>query len=347
LTFAAAVIWQRRRVNLHPLRYRAISTSGDGMPRTRTFAWICGGSFALLLIIGWGGNLLQASGAVRDPGPLRIPILVLMFVLVLALAFSAIPLMISAVLGFQRTIGNEDVPVIRSALSGRNIIIYVLWGLMTLGTAIAIPAAILNGAFDMVSPSASGTEMLGPSQGTLVAAPGMTFADMARQSSLKIDINTRAPITSAVGAGGVFDYRIPGTSMVFHNCRYYFLSPYTDQPNRIESVNVGLSPHTVSHAEITQAEVALRAQLAADGWFTGHEEYHTEEDRTLHSGATRGADGSLWLKNDVVLSIDSRRMDDPVAGEDPKTAGKWIQFIGLWQRTDYPYIERYVFAPSG
>ena len=153
------------------------------MPRTRTFAWICGGSFALLLIIGWGGNILQASGAIRDPGPLRIPILVLMFALVLGLAFSAIPLMVSAVLGFQRTIGNEDVPVIRSALSGRNIIVCILWGLMALGTAIAIPAAILNGAFDMVSPSASGTETLVPSQGTLVAAPGMTFADMARQSS--------------------------------------------------------------------------------------------------------------------------------------------------------------------
>ncbi|HEX3943302.1 MAG TPA: hypothetical protein VHW69_04375 [Rhizomicrobium sp.] len=317
------------------------------MPSTRTFAWICGGSFALLLIIGWGGSLLEASGAVRDPGPLRLPILILMFGLVLTLAFSAIPLMVSAVLGFQQTIGNEDVLVVRTALTGRNIIIYVLWGLMALGMAIAIPAAILNGALDTVSPSANGTETLGPSQGTLVAAPGMTFADMARKSSLKIDINTRAPITSAVGAGGVFDYRIPGTGMVFHNCRYYFVSPYTHQPNRIESVNVGLSPHTVSRPEITQADVALRAKLAADGWFTGHEEYHTEEDRVLHGGAARGADGSLWLKSDMVLRIDSRRMDNPVAGEDPKTAGKWIQFVGVWPRSDYPYIERYVFAPPG
>ena len=44
--------------------------------------------------------------------------------------------------------------------------------------------------------------------------------------------------------------------MVFHSCRYYFVSPYTHQPNRIESVNIGLSPHTVSRAEITQADVA-------------------------------------------------------------------------------------------
>jgi len=172
----------------------------------------------------------------------------------------------------------------------------------------------------------------------------MTFAEMARQSSLKIDINTRAPVTSAIGAGGVFDYRIPGTGMLFRNCRYYFVSPYTRQPDRIEAVNVGLSPHTVSRAELEQANAELRAQLAADGWLTGHEEYRDEEDRTLHGGATRGPEGHLWLKNDLVLSLDSRRMDDPVPGEDANTAGKWIQFISLWSRADYPSIDRYVFA---
>jgi hypothetical protein len=162
---------------------------------------------------------------------------------------------------------------------------------------------------------------------------------------LKLDINRRAPITSAAAAGGVFDYWIPGTGMLFRNCRYYFVSPYTHAPDRIEAVNVGLSPRTISRAEIEQANSQLRAKLAADGWLTGHEEYRTEEDRTLHRGAARGPEGSIWLKNDIVLSIDNRRMDDAVAGENADTAGKWIQFIGLWQRADYPSIERYAFAP--
>jgi hypothetical protein len=34
-----------------------------------------------------------------------------------------------------------------------------------------------------------------------------------------------------------------------------------------------------------------------------------------------------------------------VSGEDARTAGRWIQFIDLWRRDDYPGIERYAFAP--
>ena len=314
------------------------------MPSTRTFAILCGGSFALMLIIGWGGSILQATGVIKNPGALQIPVIALMLTLVVVFAVTAIPLMVSAVFGFQRAIGNENVPVVRSVLGTRNIVIYVIWGLMALGSAIAIPAAIMNGAFNTIAPGATPSETLPPSEGTLAAAPGMTFFEMAKQSTLKIDINTRAPITSAIGAGGVFDYRIPGTGIVLHNCRYYFVSPYTHAPNRIEAVNVGLSAHTVSRAEIEQANAALRAKLAADGWLAGHEEYRDEQDRTLHGGASRGPEGSVWLKHGIVLSIDTRRMDDPVAGEDAKSAGKWIQFINLWQRADYPSIERYAFA---
>jgi hypothetical protein len=316
------------------------------MPSTRAFAILCGGSFAALLIIGWGGNILQASGVVRDPGALKYPFLFVMIVLLAVFAITAIPVMVGLVLGFQRTVGNENVPVIRSALRGQNLIVFVIWGLMAAGAAIAIPAAITSGAFTTTQQTSTSAEAFAPSQGTLVAAPGMTFAQMVRQSTLKMDINTRAPITSAVGGGGMFDYRIPGTGMLFHNCRYYFVSPYTHSSDRIEAVNVGLSPHTISRAELEKANAGLRAQLAADGWLTGHEEYRTEGDRTLHGGAARGPEGSIWLKHDIVLSIETRRMDDAVAGENANTAGKWIQFIGLWQRADYPSIERYVFAPS-
>ncbi|MBV9570446.1 MAG: hypothetical protein JO056_04310 [Alphaproteobacteria bacterium] len=315
------------------------------MPSTKTFAILCGGSFALLLIIGWGGNILQASGVIRDAGPFRIPILAIMIGLLAVLVISAIPLMVGAVLGFQQHIGNEDVPVIRSAISGRNLIVFVLWGLMALGSAIAIPAAIRDGALSTLSAGSTPAEAPGPSEGTLVAAPGMTFIDMVRQSSLKIDIQARAPITSSIGAGGVFDYRVPGTQTVFRNCRYYFVSPYTREPERIESVNVGLSAHTVSRQELDAAESALHSQLAADGWRAGHEEYRTEEDRVLHGGAARGPEGMLWLKNELVLSIGTRRMDDPVPGEDAKSAGNWIQFIQLWKLDDYSGIERYTFAP--
>jgi hypothetical protein len=316
------------------------------MPSLRTFAFLCGGSFAALLMIGWCGSILQASGTIRDAGALKIPFLALMIGLLLVFAFSAIPLMVGAVLGFQRNIGNQNLPVVRSALRSQHIIVYAMWGLIAAGLLIAVPAAMVSGAFTESSKlQEEETAPQSLSEGTLIAAPGMTFAEMSRRSTLKIDINMRAPITSAVGAGGVFDYHIPGTGMFFRNCRYYFVSPYTHARDRIESVNIGLSPHTISRLALEQADTSLRARLAADGWLTGHEEYRTEEDRSLHGGATRGPEGNLWLKNNLVLSLDSRRMDDAVSGEDSKTAGKWIQFIAIWQRSDYPYVERYVFAP--
>ena len=65
----------------------------------------------------------------------------------------------------------------------------------------------------------------------------------------------------------------------------------------------------------------------------------------LHGGLTRGPDGRMWLKNGIVLDIGTRRMDDEAPGEDAATAGRWIQFVELWPRDDYPSIDRYVFAP--
>jgi len=315
------------------------------MPSLRTWSWICAGSFGALLAIGWGGSILQATGAIRDAGAFKIPIIVAMVSLLVVFAVSAIPVMVKLVLGFQRAVGNENVPAVKAALKRENVFIWAIWGLILAGSAVAIPAAILNGAFGDRPANAVDAASTGPSQGVLVARPGMTFAETARQSTLKLDIDARAPITSAVGASAVFDFRIPGTGISFRNCRYYFLSPYTNYTGRIETVNVGLSPHTISRAEAEAANADLRARLAADGWLTGHEEYRDEQDRSLHGGLSRGPEGRTWLKNDMVLDIENRRMDDAAPGEDAKTAGKWIQFIDLWPRKDYPYVDRLVFSP--
>jgi hypothetical protein len=314
------------------------------LPSVRTFAILCAGSFLALLAIGWGGSILQASGIIHDAGAFKIPILATMLGLTALFAVSAVPVMVGLVLGFQRNIGNENVPVIRSALKRQNLIVFVIWGLMAAGAAVAIPAAILSGGFDTINPTPPSATPLGPSEGTLVARPGMSFAEMARQSSLKVDIAARAPLTSAVGSGGLFDFHIPGTGLYFKNCRYYFASPYTRDPSRIESLSIGTSPHTVSRAELEAANTELRARLAADGWLTGHEVYRSAEDRSLHGGALRGPEGRVWAKGDIVLDIETRRMDDPMPGENLETAGKWIQFIGLWRREDYAGIERYAFA---
>jgi hypothetical protein len=111
---------------------------------------ITGAIFAALLAIGWGGNLLDALGLVPHDRALQIAVLALMLGLCVALAFSAVPLMVLIVLGFQVRIGNAGVPLIRMLIAHQRAIVFVLWGLMAAGLLIAIPAAILGGAFEAI-----------------------------------------------------------------------------------------------------------------------------------------------------------------------------------------------------
>ena len=113
----------------------------------RTHVLILVAFFASLLIIGWGGAILQGMGVIRAPTALRVPMLIVMGCLVLGLVFSAVPVMVMLVLGVQKHIGNENVAVVAAALRRQRTIIYVLWALLALGSLIAIPAAILDGAF--------------------------------------------------------------------------------------------------------------------------------------------------------------------------------------------------------
>ena len=111
---------------------------------------ITGAIFAALLAIGWGGNLLDALGLVPHDRGIQIAVLALMLGLCVGLAFSAVPLMVLIVLGFQVRIGNAGVPPIRTLIAHQRTIVFVLWGLMAAGLLIAVPAAILDGAFEAI-----------------------------------------------------------------------------------------------------------------------------------------------------------------------------------------------------
>jgi len=116
----------------------------------RSHALISGGFFAAILLIGWGGNFLDAYGLVPDTPALGLSIIVLMLGLCAGLAFSAVPLMVLAVLRFQVAAGNANRPVIRSLVAHQRAIVFVLWALMATGLLLAVPAAILGGAFDTI-----------------------------------------------------------------------------------------------------------------------------------------------------------------------------------------------------
>jgi len=92
----------------------------------RAHAIICASLFAALIGIALLGNALQASGTIRDLGAYKLPFLILLFVLFVAFGFSAIPVMVKLVLGFQRTAGNENIPAVAGALAAEKWIVYGL-----------------------------------------------------------------------------------------------------------------------------------------------------------------------------------------------------------------------------
>ncbi len=305
--------------------------------------------FAAIIVVAVAGNIAEAYGVSRPPPALQTALQIVFLGLTLALGLSFIPLMVKFVLQGQVWAGNQDRPFIKTMIEHQTTIIWVIWGLIVAGLVVAIPAAIKDGFLSDNTTAAAPSEAVveGPSLGTLVARPGMTVDEVSAQSTLKLQRqpNQTVPGQSAIAGGGIFEYEVAGTGFKFENCRYYFMSTYTHDPARIESISIGTSRGKLSRADLERANAALRAQLTAGGWLTGREEYRTEEDRQLHGGASRGEEGQLWLKSDIALHLMARRMDDAAPGEDSATAGEWIQYVDLWEKRDYPGIERYVFAP--
>jgi len=316
----------------------------------RTHAIIFFAIFATIILIAAAGNLAEAYGVPRPPPPFLTLLKIVFLGLTLALGLSFIPLMVKFVLQGHVWLGNADRPLIKTMIGNEATIIWVIWGLISAGLVVAVPAAIKDGFLsdDAITLQAPEAIVDGPALGALVARPGMRVDDITAQSSLKLQRASNPDVqgsSTIAGGGGIFEFEVAGTGFKFEGCRYYFMSTYTHDPQRIEAISIGTSRAKLARADIDKANAELRARLAADGWLTGREEYRSDEDRRLHGGAMHGKEGWLWLKNDTTLRIMNRRMDDPVAGEDPAIAGEWIQYVDLWEKKSYPGIERYVFAP--
>jgi hypothetical protein len=313
----------------------------------RAHAIICACLFAALIGLAILGNVLQAAGMKPLEGRASIVALSLFFALFVAAGMSAIPVMVKAVLGVQERLGHQNAPVIGAMIRHQAAIVWVLWSVIFAGTVVAIPAIIANGFFGAGSQQsiqqAINAIVEGPNLGQLSARPDMNVADMVKQSTIKLDTRYAR---SAIAGGGVFDYAIPGTGMVFPHARYYFIITYHNDPGRIRWLTVGTSPHKVSRAELDLQDAALRARLIKDGWLAGHEVYRDEQDQALHGGATEGPEGRSWLKDGMVIDIEGKRMDEEKPGDDPKTSGEWIQFIEVWPEKESPGIDRFVFREA-
>ena len=141
---------------------------------------IAGGLFAAILVLAQLGNALQAAGVLPATAGWRLTSMILFGSLSAALAFAAVPVIVKLVLGFQRRAGNAGA----SLPARERLIVFVLWVLLGLGLAVAVPAAILSGAFDQ--PFRTGTLMSSqPSGVTAAVSPG-------RSSTVVISLSTIA-----------------------------------------------------------------------------------------------------------------------------------------------------------
>jgi hypothetical protein len=270
------------------------------------------------------GNVLEKAGVPPLTGASRYVAMALFFGLFIASGLSAIPVIVKLVLGTQVSIRNADVLAVAATIRHEKTIIWTIWGLIIAGMTLAVPAALIGGMFGDGPPRALRRIVAGPNLGVLAVRPDMTVDDMVKQSTIKLDTKYAS---SAIAGGGVFDFVIPGTAIRLAGARYYFIDTYSNDATHIRSLDVGTSPEKLSVAAIDSADAALRARLTSDGWLTDGPEEH------------------LWLKDEMVLSINRKRMDDAKPGEDSATAGEWIQHVGLWAKKEYPWIERYVFQP--
>ncbi|MEP6731843.1 MAG: hypothetical protein ABJE10_14445 [bacterium] len=308
----------------------------------RTHAIICGALFASLIGIAILGNMLERAGMSPPTGAARVVALACYFALFVTFGLSTIPVIVKLVLAGQPYASTQNVALVAMEARRQKTIIWTLWGLMVAGLVVAVPAAVFGGMFGDGPRHALDRAFRGANLGTLAAKPDMTLDEMVAQSTIKLELRyARSAI--AGGRDGVFDYVIPGTTLTFPGARYYYITTYSNDPKRVEVVNIGTSPEKMTLTALDSADVALRARLASDGWLAGHEVYRSAESRTLHGGLSEGPEGRHWIKDGIVLTINRKRMDDAVAGEDTTTAGEWIQHIDLWPSKTFPGFERFVF----
>jgi len=125
----------------------------------RTHAIIFAALLALIIGIASIGNALEAAGTLPPPPTLQLVMRIVFFGLVIALALSAVPVMVKAVIAAQIRAGNADQPLIKVVVDNQNLIIIGMWLIMIVGVAIAIPAAIQDGLFDTPGEVSDGDDL--------------------------------------------------------------------------------------------------------------------------------------------------------------------------------------------
>src|SRR5712691_9894141 len=128
--------------------FSGLEQRGPTVLSLRTHLMISASIMAAIIVLAMIGNAFHDSGVVQDGPAIRLIAMIVFFGLSVALMFSLVPVMVKLVLGVQAGIGNAGHPVVAGLIAHERAIVFVLWGLIALGLAIAVPAAIIDGAFD-------------------------------------------------------------------------------------------------------------------------------------------------------------------------------------------------------
>jgi hypothetical protein len=280
--------------------------------RPKTFAVISAAAFVSMFALAFANHALNGD----QP---ELPVLIAFGVLFLTFVYALMPLFVHLFVSLQGRVGNAELGPIRWAGANEKRISFGFWGVFTLGLMIAVPAMLLDLGVHWP---------VGKSTGVLTANVGMSLAEVRARSTLPIGEGSK------VVGDGVFDFAIAGTPTRFERCRYYWLDTASHDAVHINNLNVGISAEKLSVAQLAKADAELSARLAHDGWHAGQFYYRTEEQQHLHGGETSSGRGVYWLNGGTILHLEHNRMDEEKRGEDPKTAGEWIQYIELWPRSE-------------
>lgn len=179
----------------------------------------------------------------------------------------------------------------------------------------------------------------GKSEGTLVANIGMSLAEVAQRSTLKLANVFHYPSGGELQSGqAVFDLELAGTGLRFERCRFYWLMTGKDDA-RLAEIIVYATPSDWTWDKLEPLQQSMRQKLRADGWQPGRFVYHTPEEQALHAGAGDGY-GNYWLKDDVLLMLDPRPTETQISGTDPH-AGQFTLYIRIHplRSADQPNLE--------
>jgi hypothetical protein len=314
----------------------------------RTWAFIFGGALLATMLLASLGKMLEGSRTVDQRAALQLPAMIVFFTLFVVMGFSGLALMIKLLVAGQRWLGNEAHPLVRFLTAHETGIILGFFALCLAGLVIAVPAAISDGFFGPDAQRWLTRWFRGSSTGVLVANVGMNLDEVRRRSTIKVPEGTRSTLTGdrTVIAELAFDFQIGDTGTRFPESRYFFLVTRKRDDPRLESMNIGISPEALPRAEFDEFRRRVQERFRADGWASGRFVYRTAEEQRLHGGVTSSGEGSFWLKGETVVTFEPKRVDDAKSGEDPKTAGKWILALSLWDRATSSTYQRLEFTES-